>query len=239
MSALQSGNTEIFADGSAAWPSVQIGRPDTGFFVKRDANGVPTSIGVSIAGAEAAGALDASQTFGAPTATAPVDYVAEVAATNTLSSSNVQVTANDTVTVNGKVYTFVASPAIEGDVHLVTNADTSLGNLVKAINLTGSAGVDYFVAAAHPTVSAGAVASHATTLTARTAGAAGNSLTLAVSAVTLTPGGATFSGGVTLVNGTTGVAGQLIVASGVAYVCLSTATITSTGAWKKISTASL
>ncbi len=98
-------------------------------------------------------------------------FIAAVAAYNTITSSNTQVTANDTVTINGKVYTFVASPTVEGDVHFVTDANTSLAKLVAAINHTGTPGTDYSCAAANPLVTAATVVtSHAFAVTARLTG---------------------------------------------------------------------
>lgn len=161
---------------------------------------------------------------------APVDAVA---ATGTLTSNNTQVTAGDTVTVDTKVYTFVASPLVEGDVHLVTNADTSLGNLVKAINGTGVNGTDYQCATAHTTVSAGNVSGgHATVLTARTKGTAGNAIALVKSAATLSVSGALFTGGV---DGMPGRQNQFGGYSGQPYFCIADSTVASTGTWKKLS----
>lgn len=125
--------------------------------------------------------------------------VLAVQATNTVTSSGVNVTADDTVTVNGKAYKFVAAPAVEGDVDIGATAEETLSNLLNAINHAGELEVDHFCAAAHPTVMA--VSSNATVLNLRALafGAGGNALTLAKSAVTLTVGGGTFSGGVTAV----------------------------------------
>ncbi len=144
---------------------------------------------------------DADQAVGSGTLLGKITPLAAalvrgVAATNTLTSSNVQVTANDTVTIYGKPYTFVASPTVEGDVHFVTDADTSLGNLVKAINGTGTYGTDHKCIAANAYVSAGPVTAHAITLTALATGVSGNVITFARSAATLTVGAALFSGGV-------------------------------------------
>lgn len=168
-------------------------------------------------------------------AAAPVDAVA---ATNTVTSNNTNVTAADTVTVNGKVYTFVAAltPA-EGQVLRAGSADASLTNLEHAINGTGGTpGTDYSVAAAHPTVTAADVASHAITLTAITKGAAGNSLALAKSAATLTLGGALFSGGI---DGTPGGVGAEVVNAGQPYICTAAAMVATAGAWKKLTVAGL
>lgn len=121
----------------------------------------------------------------------------EVVATNTLTSNNTQVTAGDTVNVNGVIYTFQSTIAKPYDVHLVTNADTSLTNLVSAITLAGTIGTDYGTGTlVHPNVTAAGVGSHATVLTAKTVGVAGNRFYLQSGAVTLTTTGDFFASGV-------------------------------------------
>jgi hypothetical protein len=128
--------------------------------------------------------------------------VVAVASTNTVTSTGVNVTANDTVTVNGKAYKFVASPTDEGDVDIGDSAAITLDNLKLAINRTDpdtNDGVKYKCAAAHPTVEATTNTDTVQTLAALTAGAGGDALTLEKSAVTLSVGGGTFSGGVTAV----------------------------------------
>ncbi len=52
-------------------------------------------------------------------------------------------TADDTVTVKGVAFKFVASPSAAGDVDLGGDADTSRANLTAAINNTGTAGSTY------------------------------------------------------------------------------------------------
>ena len=116
-------------------------------------------------------------------------------ATGTITSTGVNVTAADTVTINGKVYTFVAVPAVEGDVDIGATAADTLDNLMYAINHTGTPGTNYFCAAAHPTVEATTNTDTIQTLQARTAGVAGNALTLAEVAATLTPSAALLAGG--------------------------------------------
>lgn len=53
------------------------------------------------------------------------------------------VTANDTVTVNGVVFKFVASPSAAGDVDVGADAATSQANLIAAINGGAGAGTAY------------------------------------------------------------------------------------------------
>ena len=52
-------------------------------------------------------------------------------------------TADDTVTINGVVFTFVASPASAWDVDIGANAAASVDNLVAAINGAAGAGTTY------------------------------------------------------------------------------------------------
>ncbi len=54
-----------------------------------------------------------------------------------------QVTATDTVTIQGVVFTFVASPSSAGDVDVGGDVDTSVANLVAAINGGTGAGSAY------------------------------------------------------------------------------------------------
>jgi hypothetical protein len=49
-------------------------------------------------------------------------------------------TANDTVITNSEIYKFVATPAAAGDVDIGADAETSLANLVLAMNGTGTPG---------------------------------------------------------------------------------------------------
>jgi hypothetical protein len=121
------------------------------------------------------------------------------AATQTVGTDGSAPASNDTVTVNGTVYTFKSAlTPTDGEVLIVTgDADATLTNLLHAINASGGTpGTDYQVSGAHATVSADTtITSHHATLSARSAGAQGNSLTLAKSGTHLTVGGATFSGG--------------------------------------------
>lgn len=52
-------------------------------------------------------------------------------------------TANDTVTINGVVFKFVASPSAAWDVDIWANAAASVDNIVAAINGAAGAGTDY------------------------------------------------------------------------------------------------
>jgi len=121
-----------------------------------------------------------------------------VAATNTLTSNNTNVSDGDTVTINGRVYTFKTTlTGTINQIHIGGSADASLTNLAAAINGTGTPGTDYTtLTTVNTDVSSSAVSGgHALTFTALSAGTSGNALTLAKVATTLSVGGATFSGG--------------------------------------------
>lgn len=61
-------------------------------------------------------------------------YVSENLTGEAVLSMATEPTANDTVTINGVVFTFVASPTLPGDVDLGGSADATRANLVALIN---------------------------------------------------------------------------------------------------------
>lgn len=91
------------------------------------------------------------------------------------------VAANDTVVIGDITYTFVASPASAFDVDIGVDLDTSISNLVAAINLTGTEGVEYGTGTTqNPYVSAVAdLANDEVDLTARFGGLQGDGIALA------------------------------------------------------------
>lgn len=128
--------------------------------------------------------------------------IAAAKATGTITSTGVNVTADDTVTINAKAYKFVAVTAAEGDVLIGATAAETLDNLKLAINRTDPVlndGVKYKVAAAHPTITATTNTDTVQTLEAITEGVGGNALTIAKVAVTLSVSGATLANGVAAV----------------------------------------
>ena len=135
--------------------------------------------------------------------------VLAVKATATVTSNATNVTANDTVTINGKAYTFVADTLdTEGKVLMgaggtaAQNAAATLDNLKLAVNRTDPTtndGVKYKIAAAHTTVTATTNTDTVQTLEAIATGAGGNAYTLTKSAVTLSVPALEFDGGVTAV----------------------------------------
>ena len=127
------------------------------------------------------------------------DPLAQTAATGVLTFGGAPVN-DETVTIDGKVYTFRAAingASVNGDVLNTLVASTALDNLIAAINLGAGAGVTYAAAMTlHPTVSAAAGAGDTMVATAKVRGVAGDALTNATN-VTLgswAPVG-TFTGG--------------------------------------------
>lgn len=105
----------------------------------------------------------------------------------------------ETVTIDGKTYTFQDTLTdVDGNVQVGGDALESLANLVAAINLDAGAGTKYATSTTvHPTVSAGDNLDGSISLTAKTAGDAGNSI---ATTETLTDGSfadSTLTGGVT------------------------------------------
>lgn len=115
---------------------------------------------------------------------------AGVAASAVLTSNESEIADGDTVTIGTTVYRFKDTPAAAYDVKRHgTTADTTLGNLVKAVNLSGTGdGTDYLVGTGggamviHPAVGAGEVTAHAITFTAKSVGFAGNAIAKAKNA---------------------------------------------------------
>ena len=124
-----------------------------------------------------------------------LEFIAGVAATGTLTSNNTNVSANDTVTIGDKVYTFVASPTVEGDVDIGADADGSLDKLIAAINHSGTPGTDYVCALPHPYVTAAARSGHTFAVTARVPGTTANAIATTEAAATLSWGATTLAGG--------------------------------------------
>lgn len=120
----------------------------------------------------------------------------KLVATAVLTSDQTNIADAATVVIGGVTYRFKNTMAQAYDVKRGADADTSLANLVKAINGTGTAGTEYYAGTeTHPDVTAGAVTSHASTITANEIGYAANSI-VTTGATHLTFGAATMTGGV-------------------------------------------
>jgi hypothetical protein len=88
------------------------------------------------------------------------------------------VTADDQVEIDSVIYTFKAAVAIAYEVLRGGTAEASIDNLVKAINLTGTAGVEYGAGTAkHPSVSAVKASAATMAAVARVPGLAGDAIT--------------------------------------------------------------
>jgi len=118
-------------------------------------------------------------------------------ATATITSSGVNVSNNDTVTVDGVTYTFkTALTPAANEVLIGASAAASLVNLSAAMMDYGVRGTNYATGSTPQTnVQVTAITSTVLTMTANTGGTGGNSIALSKSAATLTVSGATFSGG--------------------------------------------
>lgn len=103
-------------------------------------------------------------------------------ATNTLTATgNTNASDGDTVRIGGTTYTFKTATAAINDIFIGASADATLGSLVKVLNgnaTIGASGADAFTGTknGHALVSAGAVTSHATVISARAPGANYNGL---------------------------------------------------------------
>jgi len=109
-------------------------------------------------------------------------------------------TNNKIVTIGSRVYTFKtnlsSAPTVPNEIKIGASADATLGNLVKAINGSGVAGTDYSVGTtANTQVTAGAVAAHATTVTAIEPGFAGNEIATSTDEAKLSWGDTILVGG--------------------------------------------
>lgn len=120
----------------------------------------------------------------------------DVRATNLLTLTG-QPGDTETATINGKVYTFqTVLTNVDGHVLIGIDTETTLDNLVAAINLASGAGALYALATVvHPTVSAADGSGTTVALTAKTGGTDGNALTLAKTITGAAITGATFAGG--------------------------------------------
>lgn len=130
-----------------------------------------------------------------------IDIAGDSFATTTLTGDNSgNATNGKIVTIGNTVYTLKStlstSPAVPYEVKIGASADATLGNLIKAINLSGVAGTDYGTGTAiNPDVSAGALTSHATLLTAKTKSAAVNALATTTNETTYSFTGSTLTDG--------------------------------------------
>jgi len=119
-----------------------------------------------------------------------------VQATQTLTSNATNVSANDTVTIGGLVYTFVAVPTLAFHVDIGADAAGSLDNLKVAINAGAGAGTAYGTGTyAHPTVTATTNTDTTQVVQAIDGGTEGNAIGTTEAAATLSWGAVTLASG--------------------------------------------
>lgn len=123
---------------------------------------------------------------GGPPVGAPENLVFDKNATAHLNYTG-QVSDGDTVTLDGKVYTWqTALTDVDGNVQIGVDQNASEINLFHAINLTGTPGVDYAASTViHPTISSPSAPPNAQRLAARESGAAGNLLELSTTSAVI------------------------------------------------------
>lgn len=121
---------------------------------------------------------------------------AAVAATGTLTFTN-QPANTETVTVGGKTYTFQTTLTnVDGNILIGASTAASVTNLINAINLGAGSGTTYAaLTTANTGVSAAQGAGTTITITALSAGRAGNSIASTETIANASFGGATLSGG--------------------------------------------
>ena len=123
-----------------------------------------------------------------------------VTATGVLTIASLNANDLETVTIDGKVYTFddTTLDDVDGHVLIGANAGASLDNLIAAINLGAGAGSTYATSTTlHPTVTALAGAGDTLDARAKTGGLAGNSIATTETMATASWGDGTLTGGLT------------------------------------------
>ena len=119
----------------------------------------------------------------------------EIAASGSINFSG-NPSDGDTVTVGATTYTFKTEMAAANDIKLGSSQSDSTATLVKVLNGTGASGTDYFAGTTTPNASAAASASGSeVSVTAKTAGSAGNSVALAATGSAMSVSGSTLEGG--------------------------------------------
>lgn len=166
---------------------------------------------------EASDALSAAVDFATP--------VNAVAAKVTLTLATLP-TADDTMTIGTKVYTFKATAEADGDIAIGADVAATRLNIVAAINGTGEGQV----CTAHPDVTCAAFSSADAVITAKVKGAAGDAI---ASTETFSADGnvfsaATLAGGV---NGTVAAKGAIRVDASKIYVATDDNTVADAN-WK-------
>jgi hypothetical protein len=146
-----------------------------------------------------------ARTGGADRGAAPLPLLGEpaYAAQGTLTSDTTNVSDGDTVTIGSKVYTFEATLTdVDGNVQIGADAEASLLNLFRAINLSGTAGTHYATSMTrHPSVTAEAATATTLLVRARAAGTAGNAIATEEDSTHLVWGAEDLAGGANAATG--------------------------------------
>jgi hypothetical protein len=122
--------------------------------------------------------------------------VPAVHATNTLTSDATNVADAETVTIGSVVYRFKNTPAQAFDVQIGADAATSLANLKKAINGTGTPGTEYFAGTvAHTLIIAATLTTTTVKIYSRTYGTGNNALATTETSAHLSWADTTLGGG--------------------------------------------
>ena len=150
-----------------------------------------------------------SVNFGSPLTFNTTTGTPAVAATGTLSRLGLNVGTNDSVTLGTNKYVFVGllTNALANQIKIATNFNGSISNLMAAINGAAGAGTAYSTATkTNPLAAAVLFANNNLTVSARTAGAAGNAIATWVTSANLTwNGNSTLTGGIDYVPASTNV----------------------------------
>ena len=166
-------------------------------------------------------------------------FAVATAATATYTTDETNPAVGSTVVVNDQIYRFMDTMTQANDVQIGVDADTTLANLVHAINGTGAAGTNWYAGTAAATdVTAGAVGSHATVVTADTKGTAANAYAKKASTdpdshidLDVTDPADKFSGGV---DGQVGATGKIVFTASAVYCCTdgTKCVVTDSSGWK-------
>jgi hypothetical protein len=121
---------------------------------------------------------------------------AQGAASGTITISTAAPSNNETVTINGRVYTFKTALTTAADEVLIGGSiNNAAANLAAAINDTGVEGTNYGTGTAVNDHVSATVAGGVVTVVARDPGDEGNAITLAETGANIAVSGATLSGG--------------------------------------------
>jgi len=109
-----------------------------------------------------------------------------VAATGTITIGVTNVSENDTITVNGREYTFKASPTLATEIDIGADNNETASNIKEKLAASSASAI---------TPAEYSVAGNVVTITYKVAGTIGNSFTLAKSGAEITLSGATLADG--------------------------------------------